>query len=259
VVAPADGYPGIRELVPDARFVPASTEAYVAACDGAGAVFVETPSNPRLDVVDIAVVAEAAHAAGAVLVVDNSLATPLGQQPLDFGADVVVAAGTKALSGHSDVLLGYAATRDAAIRERLLHVRSHAGNIAGAFDAWLVHRSLATLDLRLTRASATALAVHDLLTARGIESFHPSASPASAQMQLYGPLVSFDLGSQERAEAFLAAAELIIEATSFGGVHTSAERRARWGMGDDVGPGFIRMSCGIEDTADILADVERAL
>jgi cystathionine gamma-lyase len=259
VVAPGDGYPGIRELASEARFVPASTEAFVEACPGAGVVWVETPSNPRLDVVDIAAVAAAAHDAGALLVVDNSLATPLGQTPLALGADVVVAAGTKALAGHSDVLLGYVAARDPAIAERILKVRGQAGMIAGAFDAWLVHRSLATLALRLSRMSETAAAVFALLVERGVEAFHPSTSSVFArQMRLGGPLVSFDLGTESRADAFLDASVLITQATSFGGVHTSAERRGRWGT-DAVGPGFIRLSCGIEDTADVLEDVKNTL
>ena len=131
--------------------------------------------------------------------------------------------------------------------------------IAGAFDAWLVHRSIATLDLRLTRASATALAIHQFLAEQGVPSFHPSTSPVAAQMRLHGPVVSFDLGSQARAEAFLrGAAPLVTDATSFGGVHSSAERRLRWKM-DAVGPGFIRFSAGIEDVFDVLEAVRSGL
>jgi cystathionine gamma-lyase len=269
LVACGDGYPGIRSLARshleprgiEVRLVPTDTEATVEACPGAGLVFVETPSNPRLDVLDIAAVAAAAHAAGALLAVDNSLATPLGQRPLAHGADLSVTAGTKALSGHSDVLLGAVAARDGALLEDVLAWRSLTGSIVGPFEAWLVHRSLATLDLRLTRQSDNALAIAELLAARDdvAEVRHPSGDPVAArQMERFGPLVCFDLGSAERAQAFLAAARLVSEATSFGGIHTTAERRARWGT-DEVGEGYIRFSAGIEDTADLLADVERAL
>ncbi len=269
LVAPTDGYQAIRdmaerELEPrgvEVRWVPTQTEAIVAACDGARLVWVETPSNPRLEVCDLRAVAAAAHAAGAELAVDNTLATGLGQQPLALGADVSVAAGTKALAGHSDVLLGVVAT---ATQERLDAVHAYrtlTGAVPGPFEAWLVHRSIATLDLRLTRASDNALAVAQLLEGRddvtGV--CHPSLDPVAAtQMTRFGPLVSFDLGTGERARRFLRDARLIADATSFGGVHSTAERRARWGM-DAVGEGFIRLSAGIEDPADLLADVEAAL
>ncbi len=251
IVAPADGYYTLRQLVPEARFVPSSTEAYVEAVAGAALVWVETPSNPALDVVDIAAVAEAAHAAGALVAVDNTVATPAGQQPLALGADFSVSAGTKGLSGGSDVLYGVVAGRDlTAVRT----VRDRAGAILGPFEAWVAHRSLATLELRVARASETATALAEAL-APHVPVFHPSRSElAATQMRHFGPLVGFDLGTEARAEAFFARSRLVIEATSFGGVHTTAERRARWGT-DAVGPGFIRLSAGIEDTADVLADV----
>jgi cystathionine gamma-lyase len=259
LVAPADGYPGIRQLAPEARFVPSSTEAFVDACPGAGLVWVETPSNPMLDVVDIAAVAAAAHAAGALLAVDNSVITALGQQPLALGADFCVSAGTKSLAGHSDVLIGTVAAADPARLERVLAIRTAAGAIAGGFEAWLVHRSLATLGLRLERSSATAFAVYEALLAAGVPAFHPYATPLGrAQMAFGGPLVSFDLETEARAQAFLSGAELITEATSFGGVHTTAERRGRWGT-DAVGPGFVRLSAGVEDTADVVEAVLNAL
>ncbi|MEA2126812.1 MAG: cystathionine gamma-lyase, partial [Solirubrobacteraceae bacterium] len=253
VVAPSDGYYTMRSLIPDAMFVPSSTEAYLSALPEGGLVWVETPSNPRLDVVDIAAVAAAAHAVGARVAVDNSVATALGQQPLALGADFSVSAGTKGLSGHSDVLFGVVAGHGL---EAVRTVRDHAGAILGPFEAWVAHRSLATLELRLARASATAQAIADTLT---VPVFHPSQSDVAVeQMRHYGPLVGFDLGSEAATAEFFARTELVTEATSFGGVHTTAERRARWGT-DDVGPGFIRLSAGIEDTADVVADVMSAL
>jgi cystathionine gamma-lyase len=269
LVAPGDGYPGVRSLAREqleprgveVRLVPSDTGAMSAACAGATLVFLETPSNPRLDVVDIAAMARAAHAAGALVAVDNSLATPLGQRPLAHGADLSVTAGTKALSGHADVLFGVVAARDAGLLEDVLAWRGMTGSILGPFEAWLAHRSLPTLDLRLARQSTNAQAVADLLRGRDdvVDVRHPSGDPVAArQMERLGPLVCFDLGSARRAQAFLSACELVSEATSFGGVHTTAERRGRWGT-DDVSEGFIRFSAGIEDTDDLVADVARAL
>src|SRR4051812_26755924 len=169
LVIPSDGYPGIRALdLPGVRIepVPTRTEELVAACEGARMVVVETPSNPLLEVCDIAAVAEAAHAAGALLAVDNTLATPLGQQPLALGADFSVTAGTKALSGHSDVLFGVVAAREPQLLEAVVTERSRTGAIAGPFEAWLAHRSLATLALRLERSSVNAVAVFEAVRGR---------------------------------------------------------------------------------------------
>ena len=269
LVVTRDGYPGVRgiatgRLAPrgvEVRFVPTDTAAIVAACDAATLVWVETPSNPALHVCDIAAVAEAAHACGARLVVDNTLATPLGQRPLDLGADATVYSATKALSGHSDLILGAVGVRDSDWAAALREHRRLGGSIAGPFEAWLLHRSLATLALRLERQSANALALAELLRERPEVSDvrHPRMhAVAERQMRLAGPLVGFTLDGAERAQRFLGSLELVAEATSFGGAHSTAERRARWGT-DDVAPGFIRFSAGCEDAEDLLADVERAL
>ena len=274
LVVAHDGYPGVRGVAQDRlaprgveiRFVPTDTDAIVAACGGATLVWIETPSNPALDVCDIAAVADAAHAAGARLAVDNTLATPLGQRPFDFGADAVAYSATKALSGHSDLVLGLVSVRDPEWAAGLRRHRSQGGAIAGPFEAWLLHRSLATLSLRLARQSDNALALARFLRARtdvaavyhpGLEE-HPAHALAQRQMAHFGPLVGFTLDGAERAQRFLAALELVAEATSFGGVHATAERRARWGS-DAVAEGFIRFSAGCEDAEDLIADVERAL
>ena len=257
IVVPGDGYPGIRKVMPKARQVPTSTEAFLDAGQGAATLFVETPSNPLLDVVDVRAVVSAFP--DAVVVVDNSLPTPLGQRPLDLGARVSVAAGTKSLSGHSDLLLGYVCSRDEELMARVRAWRDNTGGIASGFDAWLAHRSLATLDLRISRQSASALAVASALREHGLRVWHPSDHDAAlGQMTHFGPLVSFDLETEEAASAFLSRLRLVAEATSFGGVHSTAERRARWGT-DPVGAGFIRFSCGVEDTDDLVADVVAAL
>jgi cystathionine gamma-lyase len=271
VVLPADGYYTVRGFAAatldqlGVKSVLVPTAGPYPSFDGVRLVLLETPANPGLDVCDIREVAAAAHAAGALVAVDNTAATPLGQCPLELGADLVVASGTKALTGHSDVLLGYLATNDADLLARATTWRSQTGAVPGAFDAWLAHRSLATLDLRLARQSANAAALAELLTARpdvhrvrfpGLPD-DPSYRVAAAQMRRIPGIVGFDLGSAERVARFLTAAELVFAATSFGGVHTTADRRAQWG--DDTAPGFVRLSCGIEDTADLVADVTAAL
>lgn len=260
VVIPSDGYFQVRELAAnhlerlgiEVRLVPTGDAAVRAALPGATLVWLETPSNPMLDTVDVAAIAAAARAAGALVAVDNSLATPMRQRPVQLGADYSVAAGTKQLSGHSDLLLGYVACADpqrlAAIREW----RTSTGAVVGPFEAWLAHRSLATLGIRVERQEATAAALAHALAGR--VDVHDVRWPG------IGCVVSFDLGDAGRAQAFLAACELVAEATSFGGVHSSAERRRRYaGEPDSVPPGLIRFSVGVEDPRDLLADVAQAL
>jgi cystathionine gamma-lyase len=274
VVIPSDGYFTVRPLAHEqlgrrgveVREVPTDDDALLGAVSGASLVLVETPSNPGLDVCDIRAVAAAAHEAGALVAVDNTLATPLGQRPLELGADLSVTSGTKMLCGHSDVLLGVVTAAREEQRERLLWWRSHAGGITGPMEAWLAHRSLATLGVRAERQSANALALAELLSARDdVASVRypglpgdPAHEVAARQMLAFGPVVCFDAGSEARAQAFLAAAELVGEATSFGSVHTTAERRGRWGS-DDVPEGFIRLSAGCEDVDDLREDVAAAL
>jgi cystathionine gamma-lyase len=213
-----------------------------------------------------AALAEAARDAGALSVVDNTTAGPLSQKVLDLGADFALTSATKHLSGHADLMLGYVAARGAERARALRDWRRDAGAIPGPFETWLAHRSLPTLALRMERASANALALAETLSARedvtGVR--YPGLRGdvaheiARRQMSGFGSVIGFDLASRERAERFLATAELVTEATSFGSVHTTAERRLRWG-GDDVPEGYIRLSAGCEETADLVADVERAL
>ncbi|AGL20437.1 cystathionine gamma-lyase [Actinoplanes sp. N902-109] len=271
VALPSDGYftvrafaeGTLRDLGVSTVLVP--TAGPYPSFEGVRLVLLETPANPGLDVCDLSAVAAAAHAVGALVAVDNTTATPLGQRPLSLGADLVVASGTKALTGHSDVLLGYVAGHDEELLTKVTTWRAQTGGVPGAFDCWLAHRSLATLDLRLARQTANAAAVAELLAGRsdvtGLRwpgrAADPSYPIATAQMRRIPGIVSFDLGSAERVARFLAASELVFAATSFGGLHTTADRRAQWG--DDTAPGFVRLSCGVEDTADLLADLTAAL
>jgi cystathionine gamma-lyase len=265
-------YQGVRKLA-KGHLAPRGVEVRLAppaelesAVQGAQLLWLESPSNPHLEVYDLAALADAAHAAGALCVVDNTTAGPLYQSPLDLGSDYALTSATKHLSGHADLMLGYVATRDAEFAQALRDWRTEAGAVPGPFEVWLAHRSLATLALRLERGSANALALAEFLSARDDVSGvrypglpgDPGHEVARRQMNGFGTIVSFDVGSRERAERFLAACELVTEASSFGGVQTSAERRLRWG-GDDVGEGFIRLSAGCEEAADLVADLGRAL
>ncbi|MGR6965626.1 cystathionine gamma-lyase [Geodermatophilus sp. URMC 61] len=277
VVLPADGYYTTRLLGREeldrlglrVEYVPTPEIEGVAArgeLRGARLVLLETPSNPQLDVCDVVAVAEAARDAGALLAVDNTTATPLGQRPLALGADLTIGADTKALTGHSDLLLGHVSTTDDAVYARLKSWRDHTGATPGPFEAWLGHRSMATLDLRLTRQADNARAVAELLAAHpGVTGVRwpwrpqdPSFALASRQMARPVGVVSAVLPDAAAVARLVAASRLWAAATSFGGLHSTLDRRAQWG-GDAVPPGFVRFSCGIEDTADVVTDLATAL
>jgi cystathionine gamma-lyase len=263
LVLPADGYYRTRAFAAGlgltVREVP--TAGPYPSFDGVRLVLLETPANPGLDVCDIAALAAGAHQAGALVAVDSTTATPLGQQPLALGADLVVASGTKALTGHSDLVLGYVAGAVDQVRRW----RDSTGAVPGPFETWLAHRSLSTLDLRLARQSQTAAAVADLLAGRPeVTSVRwpgrpgdPAHAVAARQMRRIPGVVTFTLPSASQVARFLGAARLVSAATSFGGPHTTADRRAQWG--DPVPEGLVRLSCGLEDTADVVADVAQAL
>ncbi|WP_436842861.1 cystathionine gamma-lyase [Streptomyces venezuelae] len=273
VVLPDDGYqvlPLVREQLTaygiEVRTAPTGDDAQLDILDGAKLLWIETPSNPGLDVCDVRRLAEAAHARGVLVAVDNTLATPLGQRPLELGADFAVASGTKMLTGHGDILLGYVACRDAELTASVRRWRKIVGAIPGPMEAWLAHRSLATLQLRADRQNANALVLAEALRGRaevtglrypGLPD-DPSHQVASRQMRRFGCVLSFTLPTRARAERFLEALRLVDDATSFGGVRSTAERRGRWG-GDAVPEGFIRFSAGAENPDDLVADVLRAL
>jgi cystathionine gamma-lyase len=277
VVLPADGYYTTRLLAADelerfgveVEYVPTvGIEAFTAAggLDGVRLVLLETPSNPQLDVCDIAAVAGAARAAGSLVAVDNTTATPLGQRPLELGAHLTIGSDTKALTGHSDLLLGHVSTTDDELFERLSGWRGHSGSTPGPFEAWLGHRSMSTLDLRLARQATNAAAVAEVLAGSAAVSGvrwpwrpdDPSYELASRQMLRPNGVVSAELASADAVARLLSGTRLWTAATSFGGVHSTIDRRAQWG-GDAVPSGFVRLSCGIEDTDDLVDDLARAL
>jgi cystathionine gamma-lyase len=281
VVLPSDGYYTTRVLAREelerlglrVELVPTLEIGDVAArgdLDGARLVMLETPSNPLLDVCDIAAVARATRAAGAVLVVDNTTATPIGQRPLALGADITLGADTKALTGHSDVLLGHVSTAPTdtgrAAHTRIAAWRKTTGNTPGPFETWLGHRSMGTLDLRLARQATNAAAVAEVLAEHPAVSGvrwpwrpqDPSFELAQRQMLRPNGVVSAELTDAEAVLQLVRSSRFFLAATSFGGIHTTVDRRAQWG-GDAVPAGFVRFSCGIEDTADLVADLTQAL
>jgi cystathionine gamma-lyase len=274
LVMPSDGYYTGRLLAKghfaktgiEIREIATAEKNYKAQLRNAKLLILETPTNPGLDVCDIAALCTAAHEQGAVVAVDNTTASVLGQRPLALGADFSLSADTKALSGHADLLLGHVACRDADAALKLRTWRTQMGSIPGPMEVWLAHRSLASLDVRLERMCANALAIARLLAERPEVSLvrypglttDPAHEIAKRQMSRFGTVVSFELASQQHAERFFAQSKLVGEATSFGSVRTTAERRARWAS-DRVSPGFIRLSAGCEDPADLLADVSQSL
>jgi cystathionine beta-lyase/cystathionine gamma-synthase len=239
-------------------------------------LFLETPTNPVLKLTDLAAACEAAHDRGVFVVVDNTFASPYVQQPIAFGADIVVHSTTKFLNGHSDSVGGVAiATRDDHI-EWLAFVQNAAGAILGPMDAWLVLRGTKTLPLRMERHNANAQAIAEFLEGHarvprvfypGLAS-HPQHDLAQRQMRGFGGVISFALGSLDKARTFLNSLELITLAESLGGVETlishpatmthasvPLERRTDIGITDDL----VRVSVGIEDADDLIGDLAQAL
>ena len=271
LVVPADGYYQVRRyaaeyLAPQGvTVIEANSSDICDAAVDADVVLAETPVNPSLDVVDLHHLAMTCRGRGAVLVVDNTTATPLGQQPLSLGADLVVASATKALSGHSDLVAGYVAGSHAELMVAVERDRLLAGPILGAFEAWLVLRSLGSAGLRYERQCHNAQALAVMLRAHpAVRSVRypglpddPSHQVASLQMKRFGGLVAVELADAAAVHALVERSSLLIASTSFGGIHTSVDRRARWG--DPVDDGFARISLGIEDTDDLIADIDQAL
>jgi cystathionine gamma-synthase len=235
-------------------------------------VWVETPSNPLLNVVDIRKAADAAHAAGALLVVDNTFASPYLQQPLDLGADFVVHSTTKYHGGHSDTIGGFVACNDDAMAERLYFLQKSLGAVPGPFDAWLVLRGIKTLAVRMRQHCENARRVAELLDGRddvervfypGLPN-HPGHEVARTQMRDFGGMVSFLLESEEEAVAFVARTKIFQLAESLGGVESLIEHPARMTHASTAAAPFappgnlVRLSVGIESADDILADLEAA-
>jgi cystathionine gamma-synthase len=260
VVAPRHAYNGTVMQLADlesrgrlrARLVDITdTDAVVAACEDAALVWLESPTNPALEVADIPAIRAAAHDAGAYVVVDNTFATPLLQQPLALGADLVIHAATKFIGGHSDLLTGVAITADDSQYELLRTARTHYGATPGALECFLALRGLRTLPVRLKTAVASAQVLRERLEA------HPAVH--RVRYPGFGAVVSFELADAETVDRACRATQVIWHATSLGGVETTMERRSVHPGQEHIPPGLIRMSVGCEDVEDLWADLEVAL
>jgi cystathionine beta-lyase/cystathionine gamma-synthase len=254
---PADEFPNLREHLDDNTRI----------------VWIESPSNPMLNIVDIKAAAEAAHEVDAIVVVDNTFATPYLQQPLDLGADIVVHSTTKYLGGHSDSIGGFAATNDPTIAERLYFLQKSLGAVPGPFDSWLVLRGIKTLAVRMRQHCDNAMAVAIWLERHGnVERVlypglptHPGHTIAARQMRGFGGMVSFLAQSEEEAVALVARTRLFQLAESLGGVESLIEVPARMTHASTATapfaapPNLVRLSVGIEAAEDLLLDLERAL
>jgi cystathionine beta-lyase/cystathionine gamma-synthase len=239
-------------------------------------LFIETPTNPVMEITDISEVARLAHDHGVLLAVDNTFMSPYFQRPLELGADIVVHSTTKYLNGHSDGVGGAVILNDQALAERLKFLQNAAGAILGPFDSWLVLRGVKTLAVRMKQHNENGLAIADFLSRHpkvqrvhypGL-SVHPQHELAKRQMSGFGGMLSFETGSLEKAKTVLKSVRLCSLAESLGGVETlishpatmthasvPAEERARIGITD----GLVRISAGIEDVEDLIADLEQAL
>jgi len=262
VVAPRHAYQGsvmmLADLEARGRLVVSlvdvtDTDAVVAACEDAALVWLESPTNPALEIADIETITRAAHDAGAYVVVDNTFATPMLQRPLDLGADLVLHSATKFLAGHSDVLLGALATRDDELHTVLKNRRDLVGAVPGTLEAWLALRGLRTLHLRVERAQANA---QELVRRLGE---HPALT--EVRYPGFGAIVAIVLAQGAMAADLLTRkTSLWVHATSLGGVESTFERRRRWKTEAATIPeGLVRMSVGIEDVDDLWDDLRRAL
>ncbi|WP_284763332.1 aminotransferase class I/II-fold pyridoxal phosphate-dependent enzyme [Arthrobacter sp. efr-133-R2A-63] len=253
-----------------------AVKAQLAPADGkpASMLWIESPTNPMLGIADVRALATAAHEAGAIVVTDNTFSTPLVQQPLSLGSDVVLHSVTKYLAGHSDVVLGALVTSNAGLRAELLHHRIIHGGIAGPFEAWLALRGLRTLALRIDRSQASAATLAERLSTHPrVESVRfpglpndPGHERAKSQMKGFGSILCIQLAGDgtrsgaDAADQLVRALQLWIPATSLGGVESLIERRRRHTAEPlSVPDNLVRMSVGIENVEDLWADLEQAL
>jgi cystathionine gamma-synthase len=276
ILAPADCYFGVGELLADAaqhgrwavdRIDLTDTAAVQGAVADADLLWLETPSNPLLEVADLPALCAAGRRAGAIVGVDNTFATPLLQQPLALGADLVVHSATKFIGGHSDLLSGIAIARDQALAGRLCHRRGLTGATPGALEAFLALRGLRTLALRLDRGQANAAEL-----ARRLDE-HPAVSrvrypglpgdpghrTAAAQMTGFGAVLAFEVADALTADRLCRAVRVIVHATSLGGVESTIERRSKLPGQEHLPPGLLRLSVGCEHIDDLWNDLSTAL
>jgi len=272
VLLPSDAYYTTRQLA-DTYLGPSGIKVLTCPSaeydgfdfDGFRMVWIESPSNPQLDICDIRKAVSKARKAGATVIADNTTATPLGQRPLDLGVDAVISSDTKAINGHSDVVFGHVASRQGSLIAAVREWRRLCGAIPGPFESWLVHRGLETLEVRFDRMCVNAEALASRLSEhRSVQHVkfpglraHPAHAVASRQMLRFGTILGVTLANKASAERFINDCKFIRQTTSFGGVHTSAERRARWG--DKVPEGFVRLSVGCEPLGQLWKEMKSVL
>jgi cystathionine gamma-synthase len=278
IVAANNGYQGTTTLLKKlheseklkVRFVNlANTDECIAAIPGAQMLYLESPINPLLEVVDLPRIIAAGKSAGCGVAVDNTLATPLLQNPLALGADISIHSVTKYLSGHSDLILGSLSTKDHALYARLEQSRRYGGAIAGPFEAWIALRGLRTFALRMQRSQENAMELANRLSkdpriskvrypGLTTDSYHRLAK---SFMKGFGAMISFDVSaSVEQVDLMCNSSKLIANATSLGGVESIWERRRRWATESETVPeNLIRFSVGIENVDDLWADIQQAL
>lgn len=277
VALPEDCYHGVAKVAEAGRqkgrwalerIAVMDTASWVAACRSCQLVWLESPSNPLLQVADLAAICRAPRPPGATLAVDNTFATPLNQRPLALGADVVVHSATKLIGGHSDLLAGVLAVRDPGQRGRYVGARERSGGTPGVLEAYLAVRGARTLALRLERAQANAGELAERLAAdRRVEQVRypglpddPGHALARAQLGGFGTIVSFVVrGGGAAADALCGRLELVVHATSLGGVESTIERRGAQAGQEHIPPGLLRLSVGIEDVEDLWHDLDAAL
>ncbi|MGA3353120.1 MAG: PLP-dependent aspartate aminotransferase family protein [Acidimicrobiales bacterium] len=276
VVFPTDGYTGTRGLLWDLErrgrinlrpVEVTDTDAVLASLSGADLLWLESPTNPMLGVADLPRILTASSRAGLRSVVDNTFATPLLQQPLALGATAVVHSATKYFGGHSDLLLGAVITADVHQRDELTGQRTIEGAIPGTMEAYLALRGLRTLPVRFARQQGSAQVLAKSLSEHSsVDRVHypglvtdPYHARACSQMSGFGAIVSFDVGSAATADRLITGLQLIVSGTSLGGVETTIDRRNRWPGEENVPPGLLRLSVGLEHPDDLWADLEDAL
>ncbi|WP_329576530.1 MULTISPECIES: trans-sulfuration enzyme family protein [unclassified Streptomyces] len=276
VLLPRDCYMGVRHLLEEGHKLgrwqletvditrPQSLTGLLA---GAALLWIETPSNPLLEICDLQALIDAAHAAGALVAVDNTFATPLLQQPLAVGADIVVHSATKFIGGHSDLLMGVAITGDPTRHEALVQRRALAGATPGGLECFLALRGIRTMAVRVAAAQASAgelarrLADHPAVTRVHYPGLpgHPGHELAREQMSGFGAVLSFELADAETADAACDAVRIIAFATSLGGVESTIERRAKHPGQEHVPAGLLRLSVGCEHIEDLWCDLTQAI
>jgi cystathionine gamma-synthase len=276
VTAPTDCYAGVHALLADGQrqgrwqvdlVDVTDTDVAIAAARRADLVWLESPTNPLLDIADLPALCTAASNAGALVVVDNTFATPLLQQPIALGAHIAVHSATKFLGGHSDLLLGLAVAGSPELGERLRRRREVAGAVPGALETFLVLRGLRTLALRLDQGQRSAadlarrLADHPTVTRVRYPGLadHPGHAQAAAQMSGFGAMIGFEVQTAEAANTVCDSLRVIRSATSLGGVESTIERRGKLPGQEHLPPGFLRLSVGCEHVEDLWDDLASAL